>query len=485
MKYFSHFRFDGSERKLWLGPDVVALTRKAGDLLALLVQEAGTTVSHQRILESVWPGTHVQQDNIKVLIHELRHSLGDNPEFPRYVQSEAGRGYSFVAAVADAPCPILEGSGHSHPPSISRDHVLQAVDAALDAALSRREAVPMYIEGITGSGKTTLCQEIARRAGRWPSVRTAYGRAHRTSTEPFAAILALLERLISRFPHAAAVLERRAPTWYAHLLQRQPMVAKQADTEQTAKLAFELADAFTDLGEHEPFVLVVEDLHWMPTASLDVLSVLGAEPIPARLVLVATYAPFSVHPGGGPVSPAANAHQPVRLLPLSEATIWDYLERRFGGSCADALTAAIHGASAGHAASVTRVVDGLAAAGFLRHGSSGWTLSAPLKKAHALIGDRVTDAIRAALDGFGPEERRLLEAAACVGWKFDTDAVAQVLGMETSATLRNSFDVIATHLPILERTAPPPGRQQTGGGFRFSHRQWFDVLRTRSAMSTA
>jgi len=47
MKYFSHFRFDRSERKLWLGPEVVALTRKAADLLAVLIQDAGATVSHQ------------------------------------------------------------------------------------------------------------------------------------------------------------------------------------------------------------------------------------------------------------------------------------------------------------------------------------------------------------------------------------------------------------------------------------------------------
>ena len=189
MKYFSHFRFDRSERKLWLGPDAVPLTRKAADLLAVLIQDAGSTVSHQKILEDVWPDTHVQQDNIKVLVHELRHALGDSPEAPRYVQSEAGRGYSFVAAVADAPCPMLEGSGHSHPPSIARDYVMTAIDGALDAALNRREAAHLYFEGIAGSGKTTVCQEIYRRASRWPSVRVAYGRAHRTSTEPFPAIV--------------------------------------------------------------------------------------------------------------------------------------------------------------------------------------------------------------------------------------------------------------------------------------------------------
>lgn len=490
MKYFSHFRFDRSERKLWLGPDVVALTRKAADLLAVLIQDAGTTVSHQRILETVWPDTHVQQDNIKVLVHELRQALGDSPEAPRYVQSEAGRGYSFVAAVADAPCPMLEGSGHSHPPSIARDYVMSAIDGALDAALNRREAAHLYFEGIAGSGKTTVCQELYRRASRWPSVRVAYGRAHRTSTEPFPAIVALLERLVARYPREAApIIERRAPTWFAHL-QRRATIDPQPTAENGAKLAFELVDAFVEIGQHEPFVLILEDLHWTQTPSLDVLSMLAAEAIPSRIVVVATYAPFASLPLGSSETSAAPAPilrshlAPVQLLPLSEPTVWDYLERRFGALCADALAGPLHNASAGHAASVTRVVDSLAAAGFLRHGISGWNLSVPLKRAHGLILDRVSDAIRTALDGFGPEELRLLHAAACVGWKFDTDAVARLLGVEHPAGLRHGFDVLAAHLPIFERTAPASGRNAAAStGFRFVHRQWFDVLRAQSRLT--
>src|SRR6185295_13367949 len=75
MKYFSHFRFDPGERKLWAGSDLVPLTRKAADLLACLISYAGATVSHQKLMQWVWPETHVQQDNIKVLVHEVRQAL--------------------------------------------------------------------------------------------------------------------------------------------------------------------------------------------------------------------------------------------------------------------------------------------------------------------------------------------------------------------------------------------------------------------------
>ncbi len=324
MKYFSHFRFDRSERKLWLGPDAVPLTRKAADLLAVLIQDAGCDrVAPEDSGRACGRDTHVQQDNIKVLVHELRHALGDNPEAPRYVQSEAGRGYSFVAAVADAPCPMLEGSGHSHPPSIARDYVMTAIDGALDAALNRREAAHLYFEGIAGSGKTTVCQEIYRRASRWPSVRVAYGRAHRTSTEPFPAIVALLERLVARYPREAApVVERRAPTWFAHLQNRSTIVDQHPNMENAAKLAFELVDAFVEIGQHEPFVLILEDLHWTQTPSLDILSMLAAEAIPSRIVVVATYAPFASMPPGaaGAAGVAcADSEKPSRAGPVAAA----------------------------------------------------------------------------------------------------------------------------------------------------------------------
>src|SRR5262245_26090699 len=112
MKYFPPFRFDQQERKLWRGATTIPLTRKAADLLACLVHHPGTTVPHQTRMDSVWPGTHVQPDNVKVLVHEVRQALDDDPGEPRFVRSEAGRGYAFVTAVADAPCPLSEGLAH-------------------------------------------------------------------------------------------------------------------------------------------------------------------------------------------------------------------------------------------------------------------------------------------------------------------------------------------------------------------------------------
>ena len=415
----------------------------------------------------MWPGTHVQQDNIKVLVHELRHALGDNPEAPRYVQSEAGRGYSFVAAVADAPCPMLEGSGHSHPPSIARDYVMTAIDGALDAALNRREAAHLYFEGIAGSGKTTVCQEIYRRASRWPSVRVAYGRAHRTSTEPFPAIVALLERLVARYPREAApVVERRAPTWFAHLQNRSTIVDQHPNAENAAKLAFELVDAFVEIGQHEPFVLILEDLHWTQTPSLDILSMLAAEAIPSRIVVVATYAPFASLPAGsrrGTGVAGADSEKPSCAGPVASAVGSDGLGLS-GTPVRGPVRRRVSRTDSWCVRRPRRIGD----SGGGQPGR-GWI---PAAQHFRMESERAAEA-RARTD-CGPRDRRHPHGPGRIrpgrapaasrpppAWAGNSTRTRwrNCSALSHPAALRHGFDVLATHLPIFERTAPAPGRR--------------------------
>src|SRR5215510_10458276 len=101
MKYFLAYRFDERDGSLSRESKTVAITRKASDLLRCLVERAGTVVSHESILASVWPDAHVQPDNIKVLVRELRRAFADDPHDPRYIRTENGRGYAFVAPLHD------------------------------------------------------------------------------------------------------------------------------------------------------------------------------------------------------------------------------------------------------------------------------------------------------------------------------------------------------------------------------------------------
>lgn len=492
MKHFSRFRFDEIDRKLWSGADLVPLTRKAAEILACLITHPGATVSHQMLMQSVWPDTHVQQDNIKVLVHELRHALGDSPASPRFIESESGRGYAFIAALADAPCPLLDEVGHHHAPLIVRDDLMGTIEQSLDRAITSREVSFLFLEGISGSGKTTLCREITRRAGRWPALRTSSVRARsRTGGDQFALIVELLERLTARYPALVhPVLTRFAPTWSSRIDDRSHGGGRSDRLEATPGLVRELADALGELCQEHPFLIVLEDLHFAGSRTLDLLYSLAADNMPARLVVVGTYAPFgsaSARLALEPFSRLARlqGHPPtLRLLPLTEVQVRDYLERRFGAPCAEALAPPIHRATTGHAASVARVADGLASAGFMQQGIGGWRLTMPLSTVDSLIADTMSDAIRAQLEGINPEDRRLLKAAATVGWRFSDRAIAEVLGLRRVDLLQDSLDTLAAHLPVFERLSPArPKRSTTTAVFRFRHQQWFDLLRERETMA--
>ena len=77
----------------------VRLTPKAFDLLLVLVEARGRTVEKDELLEKVWAGTIVEENNLNQNITALRKSLGDSRQDSQYIATIPGLGYRFVADV--------------------------------------------------------------------------------------------------------------------------------------------------------------------------------------------------------------------------------------------------------------------------------------------------------------------------------------------------------------------------------------------------
>jgi two-component system KDP operon response regulator KdpE len=76
----------------------VKLTATEFKLLAYLAANAGRVLTHRSILANVWdPADADHVEYLRVFIRQLRKKLEDNPEEPRYIISEAGIGYRFIA----------------------------------------------------------------------------------------------------------------------------------------------------------------------------------------------------------------------------------------------------------------------------------------------------------------------------------------------------------------------------------------------------
>jgi len=85
-------------REVTLDGEPLALTRKEYAVLALLVRHAGRVVSQQQLLREVWGGTHVQDTHyLRIVLGKLRQKLGDDPTTPRWLKTEPGVGYRFLA----------------------------------------------------------------------------------------------------------------------------------------------------------------------------------------------------------------------------------------------------------------------------------------------------------------------------------------------------------------------------------------------------
>ena len=74
------------------------LTPTEYKLLYHLVRNAGHVLQHATLLAKVWGREYVDEiDYIRVYIRRLRDKLGDDPDDPRYIQTERGLGYRFIA----------------------------------------------------------------------------------------------------------------------------------------------------------------------------------------------------------------------------------------------------------------------------------------------------------------------------------------------------------------------------------------------------
>jgi two-component system, OmpR family, KDP operon response regulator KdpE len=74
------------------------LTPTEYKLLYHLVRNAGRVLPHATLLAKVWGREYRDEvDYLRVYIRRLRDKLGDDPQKPRYIQTERGLGYRFIA----------------------------------------------------------------------------------------------------------------------------------------------------------------------------------------------------------------------------------------------------------------------------------------------------------------------------------------------------------------------------------------------------
>jgi TolB-like protein/DNA-binding winged helix-turn-helix (wHTH) protein len=111
---FNGFRLDPG-RRLLFGADgqPIGLKPKVFATLLYLVERPGELVNKEELLAAVWPHVVVEENNLNKAISTLRQVFGETRDSHRFIVTEPGQGYRFVASVeaaseaATEPPPML------------------------------------------------------------------------------------------------------------------------------------------------------------------------------------------------------------------------------------------------------------------------------------------------------------------------------------------------------------------------------------------
>lgn len=103
---FGPFQLDPARRLLLREGQVVPLTHKVFETLALLVRNSGRVVEKDELLKEIWPDTFVEEGSLSRNISVLRKTLGEGPSDHEYIQTIPKRGYRFVADVREVVEPM-------------------------------------------------------------------------------------------------------------------------------------------------------------------------------------------------------------------------------------------------------------------------------------------------------------------------------------------------------------------------------------------
>jgi len=133
---FGRFELQSHERRLLVDGQPAGLGARAFDLLLALVERPGQLVGKRALIELVWPGLVVQENNLAAQISALRKVLGGD-----VIATIPGRGYRFVARI--------EAHAHAAPRSTALPPTGERADDVPVAAVLRTN-LPAELPALLG-----------------------------------------------------------------------------------------------------------------------------------------------------------------------------------------------------------------------------------------------------------------------------------------------------------------------------------------------
>ena len=497
MRDFPPFRLDPVNQCLWRrsssGTDArILLSPSEYGVLNHLIERAGQLVTHRQLLDAVWPQTAIEPQAVKSKVFHLRRLLDDDPKQPRFIETIPRRGYRFVATVA---APVADQAMDQAPANglVGRETELAALWAILRSATAGKPQV-VFISGEAGIGKTALVEEFQRQiCATRPTIRIARGQCVEGfgTKEQFYPMLNAVGQLC-RGPSGNSIIDTlasHAPTWlvqYPGLLTREHRETLQQEilgaTRQ--RMLREICEALDVITASVPVLLVFEDVQWLDSSTLDLISALARQPTAARIMLIATLQSTDVAHSAQPLYAlkrdlvARHLCQELVLEPLAEREIGLFVSGGIAAVDAE-LVSLLQRHTEGNPLFIVAVLEHLAAGGLVERMGNTWHLRYPAAEISVTVPDSLRQLIGAQIERLDESEQRVLEVAAVAGASF-----APSISAPTADTMPEVFEEICNTLVRRGQVLRLAGEQQLPNRqivqrYAFVHALYREVLYER------
>jgi DNA-binding winged helix-turn-helix (wHTH) protein/tetratricopeptide (TPR) repeat protein len=416
-------------------------------VLRYLVNNAGRLVTHEELLNAIWPDTYVQPEVLRRYILEIRRVLGDRAEKPQFVETLPKKGYQFIAAITEGATTTSTGFLSPATKLVGRESALANLNRYFEIALQAQRQM-VFVSGEAGIGKTSLVDSFQHRVETNPDVRVTRGQ----SVEGFGgkeAYYPIFEAL-SRLGHGAtgsevvATLARWAPTWivqFPTLLPPEQLATLQRKVRGATResMVRELCETLEVLTKTAALVIILEDLHWADHSTVDLLSAIARRREPAKLFILGTFRPADLILYDSPFKTLKqdlllhNLGHEVPLERLNEFDVTQYLTAEFSSDALPAeFASVIHRHSDGNPLFMTAMLDHLAQDGVLSEADGRWKLTTSLDQVDPGVPETLRQMLELQLKHLTDRERQLLKCASVAGEHFTAWSIATMMASDPS-----------------------------------------------------
>ncbi|MFP5238022.1 MAG: ATP-binding protein [Acidobacteriota bacterium] len=472
MKQFAEFCLDTAEECLWRRGARIELAPKPFAVLRYLVEKAGHLVTHDELLDALWPETYVQPQVLRTYMLDLRRVLGDDAREPRFIESVPKRGYRFIAAVREANGPEIVA--HDQPLSnahklMGRERELRLLADHLGKARGGTRQI-VFLRGEAGIGKTALIEAFCHDAQGTQDARVGLAQCLQgfAARQDYYPVLEALGHICTTATEREHVTSR-APGW---------MSVSSADDARAGSSCppGDLCATFEALAQDRPLVLVFEDVQWADDATLELIAALARRRGTAKLLVLASF-----------TQPCPVSAQRLRALTqdltmrrlateialsrLGRAALAALLHARLDArELPAALIELIHMRSEGNALFAIMLLDHFVAEGLLRQqcGEGTWQLRGEFEQIETSLPRELAEMIELELERLDAREQRLLEAGSLISIAFPAWAVAAALEQDLAET-EESCEELARRFALFKRAGVdelPDGTQSNFYAFR-------------------